>query len=149
MVVTLAPSSSSDLLMQNVHKYSLKVQKYTSRRSIFSFKLTSPSLPIKKEEYIYFKFWLIFPGRDTFTLTQLHSERPKLYTILAFLSAVGLEHLLIFPFSVPSAAPEMLLSGYSYVRRDCDVSRERPVAFFWKVGIHRISEIARPVTVAW
>ena len=27
------------------------------------------------------------------TLTLLHSERPKLYTILAFLSAIGLKHI--------------------------------------------------------
>ena len=27
---------------------------------------------------------------NPFTLTLLHSERPKLYTILAFLSAIGL-----------------------------------------------------------
>ena len=28
-------------------------------------------------------------------LTLLHSERPKLYTILAFLSAIGLKHILV------------------------------------------------------
>ena len=31
-------------------------------------------------------------------LTLLHSERPKLYTILAFLSAIGLKILYIFGF---------------------------------------------------
>ena len=30
-------------------------------------------------------------GRALLTLTLLHSERPKLYAILAFLSAVGLK----------------------------------------------------------
>ena len=31
-----------------------------------------------------------YDTKITFTLTLLHSERPKLYTILAFLSAIGL-----------------------------------------------------------
>lgn len=34
--------------------------------------------------------------------------------------------------NIPSAAPEMLLGGFSYVRRDCDIAGERNVAFFWK-----------------
>ena len=37
-------------------------------------------------------------GKNKFTesteLTLLHSEKPKLYTILAFLSAIGLKHKL-------------------------------------------------------
>ena len=33
---------------------------------------------------------LAWNGVSTYILTLLHSERPKLYTILAFLSAIGL-----------------------------------------------------------
>ena len=34
-----------------------------------------------------------------FTLTLLHSERPKLYAILAFLSAMGLRYKILFDWT--------------------------------------------------
>ena len=54
--------------------------------------VTVLGLACKKKKNFYFgssaKIWSAFPFK--YVLTLLHSERPKLHTILAFLGAVGL-----------------------------------------------------------
>ena len=54
-------------------------------------------LPICQHAFIVI-FNLIWICADTITLTLLHSERPKLYAILAFLSAIGLNTNVSFTF---------------------------------------------------
>ena len=55
------------------------------------------------------------------TLTLLHSERPKLHTILAFLSAIELNKVLSFLLTYVSKA------GFRYLNQDSAVKYAAPI----------------------
>ena len=65
---------------------------------------------VNSEEQIFSPKCMLFP------LTLLHSERPKLYTILAFLSAVGLTYNAALQNNYFMAPKQNWLSGESSVK---------------------------------